>query len=125
MAQISSLGRLFTDQGKLDEAEPLLRESLDGKREVLGNKHPDTLAAVSAAVYSNTALGLCSLWFGCCGFAHGAYALCEAGCMRGSYVHVCVHACVWVRTVVVRCCCFEVEVGCCVCVRGSVCIAVD
>ena len=46
--QMNSLAGLLKDQGKLDEAEPLYRETLAAKKETLGDKHPSTLASVSA-----------------------------------------------------------------------------
>ncbi|KAJ1639406.1 hypothetical protein T492DRAFT_1117215 [Pavlovales sp. CCMP2436] len=42
-----SLGRLLQAQGKLGEAEPLLRRALEGREEQLGESHPDTLASVN------------------------------------------------------------------------------
>ena len=47
---MSNFAVLLKDQGKLDEAEPLYRECLAAKKETLGDKHPDTLASVSALV---------------------------------------------------------------------------
>ena len=41
---------LLKAQGKLDEAEPLYRDELAACKETLGDKHPDTLASVSALV---------------------------------------------------------------------------
>ena len=37
---------LLKDGGKLDEAEPLLREAVDGYRKKLGDQHSDTLNAI-------------------------------------------------------------------------------
>ena len=34
-------------QGKYDEAEPLVREALEVRRETLGNRHPHTLVAIN------------------------------------------------------------------------------
>ena len=48
--QVNNLAVLLKDQGKVDEAEPLYRESLAAKKETLGDKHPDTLRSVSALV---------------------------------------------------------------------------
>ena len=45
---MGNFARFLKDQGKLDEAEPLYRESLAAKKETLGDKHPSTLASVSA-----------------------------------------------------------------------------
>jgi hypothetical protein len=38
---------LLKDQGQLEEAEPLLREALDGRRETLGDRHPATQNSIS------------------------------------------------------------------------------
>jgi len=46
-SSIHSLALLLRDQGKLDEAEPLMREALDGRRNQLGNSHRDTLISVN------------------------------------------------------------------------------
>ena len=35
------------DQGKFDQAEPLLREDLEASSETLGDKHRETLVSVS------------------------------------------------------------------------------
>ena len=48
--QMGNLAGLLKAQGKLDEAEPLYRESLAAKKETLGDKHPSTLTSVSALV---------------------------------------------------------------------------
>ena len=47
---INCVGQLLQAQGKLGEAEPLLRESFTARKETLGDKHPDTLTSVSALV---------------------------------------------------------------------------
>jgi len=39
---------LLVEQGKLDDAEPLLRRALKGRESVLGNKHPDTLVSMDS-----------------------------------------------------------------------------
>ena len=44
---LSQVGRLLQDQGKLGEAEPLLRAALEGRREVLRERHPDTLSSMN------------------------------------------------------------------------------
>ena len=44
---LDTLATELQNQGKYDEAEPLFREALEVDRETLGNRHPDTLAAVS------------------------------------------------------------------------------
>ena len=38
---------LLQDQGKLGEAEPLMREVLEVRRATLGPKHPSTLTSIS------------------------------------------------------------------------------
>jgi non-specific serine/threonine protein kinase/serine/threonine-protein kinase len=43
LSSIKNLMRLYVDQGKLEEAEPLAREALAGRRARLGEQHPDTL----------------------------------------------------------------------------------
>ena len=43
---ISIYGQFLWRIGRLDEAEPLLREDLAGRRSTLGPKHPDTLVSV-------------------------------------------------------------------------------
>ena len=40
------MGALLKDRGDLERAEPLYREALEGRREKLGPKHPDTLRSV-------------------------------------------------------------------------------
>jgi tetratricopeptide (TPR) repeat protein len=49
------LGHALLHEVRYPEAEPLLRRSLDGVRRVLGDRHPDTLDAMSslAIVYRN------------------------------------------------------------------------
>ena len=44
---INSVGRLLQAQGDLEGAELILREAVDGCREVLGDRHPQTLASVN------------------------------------------------------------------------------
>ena len=43
---IDSVAVLLQHQGKVDEAEPLLREALEAKRETLGARHSDTLLSI-------------------------------------------------------------------------------
>ena len=40
---MNNLALLLMDQGKLEEAEPLMREAVEGFREVHGPRHPNTL----------------------------------------------------------------------------------
>ena len=44
---LDTLATELQNQGKYDEAEPLFREALEVDRETLGNRHPNTLAAIS------------------------------------------------------------------------------
>ena len=44
---INNLGSLLEAQGKLDEAEPLYREALAGRRAALGDTHPSTLGSIN------------------------------------------------------------------------------
>jgi tetratricopeptide (TPR) repeat protein len=44
---LGTLASELQDQGKYDKAEPLFREALEVDRETLGNRHPNTLAAIS------------------------------------------------------------------------------
>jgi len=44
---MGNLASLLQVQGKLSEAEPLCRETLDERRQLLGNSHPDTLSSIS------------------------------------------------------------------------------
>ena len=46
LTSIGNLGLLLKDQGKYDEAEPLLREDLQACRETLGDRHPSTLSSI-------------------------------------------------------------------------------
>ena len=39
--------QLLQRLGRLDEAEPLVREDLDASRETLGSQHPDTLVSIN------------------------------------------------------------------------------
>ena len=55
---LNDLGRQTGDMRMLREAEPLKREALAGCREVLGNRHPHTLASVA-----NLAASLCARRF--------------------------------------------------------------
>ena len=42
-----NLATLLNDQGKLSEAEPLMRETLKGRRRTLGDTHSDTLGGIN------------------------------------------------------------------------------
>ena len=42
---MNNMASLYMDQGRYDEAEPLHVEALELRRRVLGEEHPDTLAA--------------------------------------------------------------------------------
>jgi tetratricopeptide (TPR) repeat protein len=44
---MSNLGNVLRAQGKLAEAEPLLREALEVFRRKLGNEHPGTLKSIN------------------------------------------------------------------------------
>ena len=44
---MNNLALLLHEQGKLGEAEPLMRETLDIRRATLGPKHPDTLTSMN------------------------------------------------------------------------------
>ncbi len=45
---MNNLARLLREQGKLKEAEPLLRSNLESFRRVRGPEHPETLAATAS-----------------------------------------------------------------------------
>jgi len=47
LVAVSGLARLLQDEGKLDEAEPMLREVLARFRRVVGENHPDTISAIT------------------------------------------------------------------------------
>ena len=47
MTLINNLGLLLHEQGDLDSAEALLREALEGCRETLGDRHPNTLTSIN------------------------------------------------------------------------------
>ena len=44
---MSSIGSLYINQGKFQEAEPFYREVLATRRRVLGDEHPDTLESIN------------------------------------------------------------------------------
>lgn len=46
LTAISTLGQVLQGQGKLDEAEPLMRESLEAMRRTLSDAHPSTLVSM-------------------------------------------------------------------------------
>ena len=45
------LALLYASQGRTEEAEPLLRETLQLRREVLGPRHPDTLQSINTLAF--------------------------------------------------------------------------
>ena len=45
------MGVLLGMMGKLEEAMPLLKEALQGRRETQGDRHPDTLASISSMAH--------------------------------------------------------------------------
>ena len=45
---MSNLALLLRAQGKLDEVEPLSREALKARREVLGARHPHMLISINS-----------------------------------------------------------------------------
>ena len=47
VTSINNQGLLLQKQGKLDEAEPLLRKALEMSRATLGDRHPDTVTSFS------------------------------------------------------------------------------
>jgi tetratricopeptide (TPR) repeat protein len=47
LAGLDSFGALLQAQGRFDEAEPYIRDSLESRRRVLGEEHPETLSSVS------------------------------------------------------------------------------
>ena len=44
---VTKVAHLLSDQGRLPEAEPLYLEAVAARRETLGDRHPDTLSAIS------------------------------------------------------------------------------
>ena len=44
-----NLGHVLNDLGRLDEAEPLLRQSLESRSSVLGAEHPETFGSMRDA----------------------------------------------------------------------------
>ncbi len=46
-----ALGSVLDEWGRYDEAEPLLRQGLDGLRRALGEGHPDTLTAMNCLAH--------------------------------------------------------------------------
>ena len=46
-SMLGAVANLLSDQGKLSEAEPLYRESLEGRKRVLGPDHPSTLDSLN------------------------------------------------------------------------------
>jgi hypothetical protein len=52
-----SLARLYSDQGRHAEAEPLMERVVKGRQRMLGLEHPDTLASMNSLVRIYTAQG--------------------------------------------------------------------
>jgi len=46
LASLAAIANLTSTQGRVDEAIPLSKEALAGRRRVLGNNHPDTIASL-------------------------------------------------------------------------------
>ena len=46
LGSVNNLGVLYRSEGKLTDAEPLLKNALDGRRRVLGAEHPYTLISM-------------------------------------------------------------------------------
>ena len=46
LATINNLGSLYSDQGKLAEAEEMYMRALTGREKMLGASHPSTLTAI-------------------------------------------------------------------------------
>merc|ERR1711865_5489 len=46
LTSMNNLAFLLQKRGRLDEAEPLFRMALKGRRETLGNRHPHTLSSI-------------------------------------------------------------------------------
>ena len=44
---LNDLAVILAAQGRLEDAEPLLREALGMRRKLLGNEHPDTLDSLN------------------------------------------------------------------------------
>ena len=51
LQSINNLAGLYASQGRTEEAEPLLRETLQLRREVLGSRHPDTLQSMNTLAF--------------------------------------------------------------------------
>ena len=63
---MSNLADLLSDQGKLSEAEPLARDALRGRRETLGDTHPETLTSMNNLAFLEEALSTRSGPTCCC-----------------------------------------------------------
>ena len=48
---MNNLAVLYKDQGRYDEAEPLYLETLETRKRVLGDDHPDTLGSMNALAW--------------------------------------------------------------------------
>ena len=46
------MGVLLKKMGKLEKAKPLYEEALQGERETLGDRHPNTLIYMGALLYA-------------------------------------------------------------------------
>jgi hypothetical protein len=57
---MNNLAGLLYEQGKLSEAEPLLRDVLRCRRETLGDTHPDALRSMSNLAWFLHALPSCA-----------------------------------------------------------------
>jgi hypothetical protein len=45
---VNNLAALLAAQGKLTQSEPLYRRALEGRKQQLGARHPDTLRSANA-----------------------------------------------------------------------------
>ena len=53
----SNLGAVLLEMGKLEQAEPILREALDGRRRVLGEQHPQVATSMGRLARALSARG--------------------------------------------------------------------
>ncbi|KAF2728891.1 hypothetical protein EJ04DRAFT_448464 [Polyplosphaeria fusca] len=47
LGALDNLGSLYTDQGRLDDAERMYKRALQGTEKALGRNHPSTLDTVN------------------------------------------------------------------------------